>query len=149
MTDVAMQLFNNIANKCFCLPLWLVRLEVEAAKFSEIAATNWHGTVSKGTWIMNNACVKTLFHTVVMICCFLQCIFIADKITDGFTADENSIRCHHMLRRNFSPNQFIICGEWWVWWILCTGLASWYNIYRVFRPIARTPNFSAFLLKYR
>ena len=61
---------------------------------------------------------------VISHCCFLLFILTVDKITARFMSDGNSLRCHHALRHKFSPNQFIICGEWWVWRILCTGLAS-------------------------
>jgi hypothetical protein len=39
ITDVAMQLLQNIANKCFCHLLKLLRLELEVTKASEMAAT--------------------------------------------------------------------------------------------------------------
>jgi len=61
---------------------------------------------------------------VISHCCFLLFIFTVDKITAAFMSDQTILRCYHALRHKFSPNQFIICGEWWVWQILCTGLAS-------------------------
>jgi hypothetical protein len=102
---------------------------LEVTKASEMAATidqltNWHNVIARRIWIVINSSVRTSFCTVVMICCFLQCIFVVDKITAGFVSDTNILRCHHALRHQFSPHQCIICGEWWVWRILCTHLAS-------------------------
>ena len=120
ITDVAMQLSKNIANKCFCLWRWRLHILLKW----QLLFTDWHSVVSKRTWIVFNIGVRTSFCTMVMICFSLQCIFIVYKITAVFMCDENSLRCHHALRRKLSPNQFIICGEWWVSRISCTGLAS-------------------------
>jgi len=122
MIDKAMKLFNYIATKCFCHLLGILRLSVEATEPSEMAATVYQLTqrhIQEDMYRDQHQCENVISH-----CCFLLFIFTVDKITAVLMSDENSVQCHHALRHKFSRNQFIICGEWWVWRILCTGLAS-------------------------